>query len=195
MFQLPFFTFPLREFRKVWHVFSTAVLNSANSLQLGRNPWSSQSLRKEVTQTQATTDPSRFSRLSARCLYVSSMTNCLPSYRHGYMTASPDLWKVTGQFPSFWGLARNGAGSSTIQVMLAFSFLTNGRHSIGCGMTASSQNWKQRDTRLSICLNEELLNITSPNQPPLKVAHPRPQRLEQVYPRVPFLALYFFPST
>ena len=41
------------------------------------------------------------SRLSARCLNVSSMPSCLPSYRHGYMTASPDLRKVTGQFPSF----------------------------------------------------------------------------------------------
>ena len=48
------------------------------------------------------------------------------------------------------------------------------------------------DTRLSICLDEELHVAKSP---PLKVAHPRPRRLKQVYPRVPFLVLYFFQST
>ena len=45
------------------------------------------------------------------------------------------------------------------------------------------------DMRLSICLDHVA------KSPPLKVAHLRPQRLEQVYPRVPFLVLYFFQST
>ena len=65
------------------------------------------------------------------------MTSCLPSYRHGYIKVGQDLRNVMGQFPSFWGFARNGAGTSTIQLMLAFSFLTWGRHLIGSKLEAA----------------------------------------------------------
>ena len=78
----------VRESQKVWHVSSTEVLNSASFLQLLRKPLSYRSLRKEVIQIQATTDPSRFSRLSARCLN---------RIVHGKLSSFLQTWLHDGQ--------------------------------------------------------------------------------------------------
>ena len=107
----------------------------------------------------------RFSRLSARGLNLSSMTSCLPSYRHGYMTVGQDLRKITGQFWAFEALP--GMEQPHCQFGLCWHSLFWPTEVIRSGVARRPpvKTGSSEDTLLTVCLDEELFTIKSPNHP------------------------------